>query len=655
MLLEAAIIAQTSNFMRWEFATIMLYFVLPAIIFPVSGEDMLERFFTRFIRMVVVTIVMGYILAALKLYEGLSLFFVLLVVIVLFRIPTNQSKRVLREMKVSLFVRLYDFLDGTFDPHQSIRRYFSRNFRVVKDNVAEWTVPTQSIQTVLLLSVLAYSGYLRFYDTLQHAAPSFSDAYVTLAWMKYIEGKMLFHDGIYPQGFYIFLSVLHEIASNDPLYVMKYTGPFNGVLITLGIYLFVAKVTGNKLAGIISAFVFGVLGGILPGGWDRQGGTLVQEFGMVFLLPAWYYASVFLKTGKKHYAWTAGAAFAAIGLVHTLILAFLWLGLVYLVCACLITDFKNTVRSARYLIVTGFVAGVIAALQVPVGWLAGKTIFSEAIKFMTATQTEQYFPSMTTIDKLALLGFFLFLGISLWKRRENRFEFTLSLFICFLGVSSFMLYIAIGPMSGNVLLQVRSGVLWSLLASVGVGVAAAAFFQIIPDKQTILNLGAYVLTLSIMAWFIIHYKPLPCLPYKMQYDAEINQYLRITNECTPAEWTLVSNEEGYDLALGRGWHIHLEDFLAWYDPKKSKLTKSVDGKEEPLVAKDIFIVKQKRIFEVNMKVMEPILAKRVLNYKNLETWVTTYKEKHNNLTIYYEDDYIVIYHIQNLDANLQRL
>lgn len=649
MLLEFAISAQTINFIRWAFAISIIYIALPALILPVSGDSILERFFSRYIRMVALTLVLVFILVAIKLYEVLSLLFIFLMLVVLLRLPTNFRMHAFREMRVTFFTTLYDFLEGIFHPYQLFRKYIIKKLSGIKTGILKFTIPTQSIQTILLLSVLSYSAYLRFYDTFQHAAPAMNDAYVTLAWMKYIDGKILFHDGIYPQGFFIYLSILNKFAAIDALYIMKYTGPLTGVLTTISIYLFVAKVSGRKLPGIISAFVFGVLGGILPSIWDRQGASLSQEFGIAFLLPAWYYAIAYLQTRKKHYLWTASAAFVVIGLVHSLILAFVWAGLVCLVSAYLLLDFRQSIRSARYLITAGIVTGVVAALQVPIGWLAGKSFHSTSLAFLTeGTQTAVQLPALTVIDKLAVVGFLLFFIISIWKRNADSNP-TISLFLFFLGLSSFLLYRVIGQMTGSLLLLSRSGVLWSIVAPVGVGIGAEALLRIIPDKKNTLKISiASVIVVFLMAWGITYYKPSPAQPYKMQYDAEINQYLRIEEEYTPFDWTIVANEEGYDLALNKGWHINIKDFLTWYHPETKKLVKKVDGKEEPLIAKDLFIFYQKKLFMVDFDEMKPILAQRIQDYAALDQWIVRYKENHNDLEVYYEDDFIVIYHLHDL-------
>ena len=690
-----AISSQLTSLTRWAVAFIVIYMVLPIYIVPVSGDTILERFFSRYVRMVALTIVLGYILVALKLYELLSLVFVFLVIIVLLKIPAKYRKYALREIGASFALWIYDVLDGLIHPYQLFRQWLIQRFLKVKTEIVKFTNLTNSLQAVLLIAVLAYSAYLRFYDALHHAAPAMSDAYVTLAWMKYIDGRMLFHDGIYPQGFHIYLSILHKFAACDALFILKYTGPLNGVLTTLGLYLFVSKITGRKLPGVISALVFGVFGGILPLEWHRQGSTNSQEFAIVFLFPAWYYAVSFLKTRNKEYLWTAAAAFAVIGFVHTLILAYLCLGLACIVSAYLLLDFRKTLRSVGQLFVTGIFAGVVAALPVPIALLFGKTFHNSSIEYL-AQQVQsniQVIPIITFIDKIALLGLVLFFLITLWKRKSG-YDQAESLFIFCLGVSAFFLYLLVGPISENALLIGRLGILWSLLAACGVGLGLEAVFRMIWVKSNTLKLslsaivsiflitGAIVyfkpaptqqlihnspksLSQGVVSFFrpystqlssdntpksiiqgaIEYFRPVPAKPYKMQYDAEVDQYLRISEEFPNSTWTFVSvGDEGYDLVLGKGLNINAKDFLI-YDPQNSKLVKMVDGKLSILADENLFILIQKKLFLVDQPEMVPILAQREKDYAELEQWVAKYKESHDNLSVYYQDDNIVIYHI----------
>lgn len=615
---------------------------------PVGNR--LERFLARYTIMVALCIVAGYLLVILKIYEVISIVVVFFIMFVILRLPKSYRKQGFREVRSLLELWMYDFLDGITHPVLFLKKNVKPGFELLKNDLKKLFLIPNLIQAVVFLIILLFSAYLRFYDPLTHAAPGLSDASTTLAWMKYIDSRLLFQGGIYPRGFHIYLSILHKFAACDALYILKYTGPFNGVLTTIGIYFFVAKITGRRLAGFASAFVYGILGGALPIGWERQSSTNSQEFAMVFLFPAWTFAVSFLQTHKKIYLWTAGAAFAVIGFVHSIILAFLWLGIGCLIVTYLFVDFKRILRPIGQLILVGVGTGIIAALPLPLGILMGYKIHESSLEYLESTLVVEI-PKLTMLDTVALFGFGAFLLITLLLiifKRRSKSHLAEGLFMFFLGISGFLIYRYVGAITANAVLGGRLGVLWALLAGVGVGVGWGAILDLIPKKLNKIIIPFISLVfLALMLFAVQYYKPSPPQPYKMLYDAEVNQYMRIINQCSPCTYSIVSNSEGYALTLGRGWHIQLKDFHAWFDPYRSVLTKkNEDGTLADPDENDYFIFIQKKLFIVDMDIMKIELENRAVWYTELEEWVKEYQKSHNNISVFYEDDDIVVYQIK---------
>ncbi|NTW05076.1 MAG: hypothetical protein HGA27_03015, partial [Peptococcaceae bacterium] len=318
---------QLLNIFRCGFAFSIVYLLWPFFLFN-DRQLSLDGFVSRYAKMVFLTIVLGYVLIVLKLYEVISLvaiFFFLS----LYKATNGGLWR--RKSKVSANRGInwfFDLLDGQVHIGGTIRKGLNRFAfvfqQVLFNNFGSFVAVANSL---LFAAVFLFSSYLRFYDAIMHAAPAMSDAYVTLAWMKYMDQRLLFHDGIYPQGFHIYLSIIRKFATNDHLYILKYIGPMNTVLITLGLYFFILKITKQILPAIMAAFVFGVLGGSITGiEWSRQVSTNSQEFALVFLLPAWYFILSYLQSSNKSYLWTAFVCCGIIGLVHTIVFLFLIIG-----------------------------------------------------------------------------------------------------------------------------------------------------------------------------------------------------------------------------------------------------------------------------------------------------------------------------------------
>lgn len=634
---------QITNFSRYFFAFAFLYVLLPRFLFREQAEGRLDGFMSRYMKMTVLLIMVIYVLVLVKLYELLSLAALLLLLILLAYVLAAKGRgdnlTVLGDNLVRWF---YDVVDGRLHPVTALKKRCKNEFQACRKMMLHRVNDARSLgQIFLFIAVFAYTAYLRFYDAVLHAAPAMSDAYVTLAWMKYIERKELFHDGIYPQGFHICLSALHKFAACDPLYILKYTGPLNGVLLTLGIYFFVSRLTRQATAGIIAACVYGVLGGLFASGWERQASTNSQEFALVFLLPAWYYTISYLKTKSSAHYWAAAASFAVIGLVHALVYFFLAIGVMLLVFVSLALKPKASWQPARRISLAGIASGIIAVLPVAVGFLLRKQFHGASASYLT-TEIEAVYPVVTSLDKIALGGFLLFIIVWIYRHRQTQ-DLTTGILVSLLGFFSFAMYMFLGKLTGNAVFATRMDLLWSLQIPVGLGAGWYALFALLPlgkRKETCRIAFCFLVTAAL----VVYFRPGPPEPYKMQYDSLVEQYLRISSEYRPTEWMIVS-EEGYALVLGRGYHLSLHDFLNWYAPESGRLVRQVNGAGEVLKTPDIFIFKEKKVFRADFASMIPVYEQREKDYQRLDGWVERYRATHDNLSIYYEDPEVQVFHI----------
>jgi hypothetical protein len=144
----------------------------------------------------------------------------------------------------------------------------------------------------------------------------------------------------------------------------------------------------------------------------------------------------------------------------------------------------------------------------------------------------------------------------------------------------------------------------------------------------------------------------------MQYDAEVLQYLRIAAQYQhyPSAWLMVSQDEGYDLALGTGFHLMTGDWLG-YDPSGKYLVYSRDNdtsgikKGDLLKTELIFVFNQKKLFVPDVP-MAQILARRAVEEPELTAWLAVYERTHPQAPVgddpgpywnmYYEDDDIQV-------------
>lgn len=633
---------QLINLSRYAFSFIVVFVLWPVILFKGRRENGMDTFVSRYVLMVFLTIAIVYVLVLIRLYELISLT-TILVILSVRSIAVRNGSGSIREIKLRFSTRFYDCLDGRISLAEIIMDRWNTMLGAFRRAILSLSGSFSSLGTALLLaSVFLYSTYLRFYDAVVHAAPGMSDAYVTLAWMKYIERRILFHDGIYPHGFHIYLSVIHKFAANDPLYALKYTGPLSSLFTVLGLYFVVSRMTGRAIPGIIAAFTYGALAVWLPIEWIRQASTNSQEFAIVFLLPALYYTLNYLRYSRKKDLWTAAAAFAVIGWVHTLIFVFLAVGVFLMSLAYLAGPSRKNIRPVFHIVLAGVGAGLLSVVPAALGLIMGRSFYGSAADFATA-KTVVGFPAISMIDGVALGGILLFFIVGVFLRTPGK-DALIPVFVLTLGFSSFVMYMALGPLTGSTVFATRTGILWSLMVPMGIGFGWNALWRLVEGKNK-RQVAELIMGTALIGCCLLYYRPEPAQPYKMQYDSMVDQYLRISREFRPTEWMIVSAEEGYALTLGRGWHLMLGDFLEWYNPENTVLSRSVNGRVDVLETTDIFIFREKNMFKVDFKEMESIMDRRKREYVMLDVWLEKYQAAHSNASIYYEDANIQVIRI----------
>jgi len=637
---------------HFSFAFVLLMGVWPSFVFARTSDDAWERRWACYLRIVLIYIVVGYLLVALKLFEVLSILVVLLALT--FRHYLTRGSDEARVTAMTLIGKnFYDLLDMGFRLKTSLQRM--KNWEQLR-SWDKYKIPSFPKSSGLwvkltLACVLLGAIYIRFYDACVNAAPALSDGYVTLAWMKYINRRLLFEDGIYPQGFHIVLAYLHKFSAIDQLYVLKYTGPLNGVLFTFGLYFVLSRLTGNRFAGMMAAAVYGLAGeALLVIEWLRQASTNSQEFAIVFLFPSLYFMFLYLKNGKRADLLTAAAGCCVTGLVHSLVFAYLGMGMGILLFVAMILHFSEYWSRVWRLALAGIASVLVSLAPITAGLLAGKKFHGSSEEFLHQT-VEVASPILHAWDYIALSAIFItLLAVFFTKRKEERL---FPLFAGLLGLCTFLIYYYGGVLTNSLLLSTRSISLWAAAVPFCIGAAWDVLWKVlhkIPRRQA----AEWSICTAAVASLVFSTGLEPIKPYKMEWDSSVEQYLRIASTFRPKTWIIYSQNEGYALALGNGYHGYLRELLDTYDPKHTPLTKKGEEASDPFVPVDIFIYQEKNVFQVEKtnniyQLLAETYEQRKQENAALKQWIDTYRAYHNDLEIFYEDENLRIYHLHRPD------
>jgi hypothetical protein len=631
---------------HYLFAFCLLFIILPKWLIASRFQGFGERMLNGYVSIVLLFILSGYLLVVTKLYEVISIviMFCLIVAIKRWRKSRNEQQPTMSY----LIKYLFDRIDGLhFTNRLIVQRWFSVKFVLLKTILKEKYSFQLAFEISLFLFIISIASYIRFYDVFHNAAPPLADSYVTLAWMKYIDAREIFHDGIYPQGFHIYLATLLKFSSIDGLLVLRYTGPFNTILITICLYYVIRKLTGNSVGALVASSIYGCHLAYIN--WfpiERQVGTNSQEFAFVFIYPVVYFLINYCLTKKKEYLQSGIYSTAIIGLVHSLAFAYIGL-LIGILILCTIIATKTISKSVITLAGYSLFTVLLAVLPMLLGLLLGKDFHSTSVDYLLSNNSKLGSPTLVAIDYVTLVCLSITIILLLLKKMTIKDRF-IGLFTILAGLITFAVYYIGGPFTNSVLVASRSSELWGIIVPFTVGITCSLLFKYLFGRWTI---TAYLLFLGYFCVMLYFFKPTPIIAYKLEHNSNLEQYLRISSQYRPKTWQLVSHNEGYAVSLGTGYHMHMDDFTKQFDPEKEALTKIGESKPDPNLAPEIFILLEKKMFKVSVgnsiySILEPEYKQRQLNYQKMQKWLDIHQTTGHDMDIYYEDNDITIYHLK---------
>jgi len=625
-----------SALLRLALAWWFLYLWLPGRLFPfLARKRGLERWVAGACLMLFANITLVYLLAVTRLYEVASVVgcWVIVFLVVRYR---RGGYTALREDARSALGTILEVLDGVRHPVRTLKGSGTGLVQAVGDALSRRSL-ADLVFFAAALGTAAGAAYLRFRSALVHPAPAMSDAYVVLAWMKYVEARQLFRDGVYPLGLEIYLSLLRKFSALDGLLVLNLAGPLCGLLVCVTLYLVVSRVLEDRWSGLLAAFAYGVMGPHLAGEFVRQAATNSQEFGMIFVLPAAWWTYRYLQGGQSLDLWLAAATCALSVYIHPMTALYTALAVgTFSLAAALV----HRCRLGQLLKLAGacLMGALVGALPLLLAMGAGIPLHASSAEF--ATRRAALTPPRVTPRDLAagaLLGVGCLVSLSGAGRRW-RGVWTLA------GLAAAAAALWQAPRWGmqSVALAVRSGEFWSLALCGGLGVAGGLCRGLFGRREVLCAL----VVVAGMAYALQLWPVQPAEPYRLQWDSEVAQYLRIASEFRPTEWLIVSFNEGYALALGRGWHMQASTLVEEYDPRRTVVGLGMEGDGLRVIpVPDVFIFVPHQLYPLPIEELRQEWEARQETLARLKEWVRAYQEVRDDMTVYYADHQLVVYRI----------
>lgn len=204
-----------------------------------------------------------------------------------------------------------------------------------------------------------------------------------------------------------------------------------------------------------------------------------------------------------------------------------------------------------------------------------------------------------------------------------------------------------------------------LTLPVGLSLLVGLLF-LIPVKFLRLFIGRWSEIICVVLFFVISINfllPLSTKPTYLEYEIAARKTLEIRNLFPAKSWTIVAPIEQLSQSYGAGWYEDLGLFVGNYSAKVGK-----PDFKFPYYSPHLFIYVEKKPFvtltqenkvvpywlfaDPTYRYYRSASGRASLQFEALKI-CETYRRKHNNISIYYEDDRLRIYHFQGTKEGMR--
>ncbi len=372
-------------------AYFVLFFIIPACVikFDEENENFLDKMYISIIHSNIAVIIIVHILVLLKIYEPISFVISYLAVIVVYVFlrdkkeltgigAYNETKRA----NMGLIVKLLDLWESELGFRGTMLKgaktwivnVFSTMINILKNFIYN------PIESIALVAIIYIAAYVRFRHSIVNFYYGASDAYVHLAWTKYMGNNDIYRDGVYPYGYNALISALNKAFLIDPVVIIRFIGALGGMLIVLSVYYVLKRnFKGDKIIPIVG-IAFYVLSTQLPQNTWRQMSALPQEYATLLFLPGLHFLNMYFKDFKKHYLYLAAEVLAISLFIHLYVGLFVVIGYI-IICIVNLKSFFNITFTLRFAI-TMILSGVLGVLPMGIGLASGMKIHKQSAQFV---------------------------------------------------------------------------------------------------------------------------------------------------------------------------------------------------------------------------------------------------------------------------------
>lgn len=177
---------------------------------------------------------------------------------------------------------------------ESLARFVRKASRVLVR--ALWKRPLELLFFLVILGILtAFYGV----QLLKEYGYTASDTPVHMYWLNGMEQNQIFIDGVYPFGYHCIIYYLHAVFQVDTYVMMRVFSFVQNIMIHLVLLAVIRLCCKSRYLAYAAVGMYVISGLLQANTYYRFLSVLPQEYGMLFILPAAYFAFRFFEVRQR--------------------------------------------------------------------------------------------------------------------------------------------------------------------------------------------------------------------------------------------------------------------------------------------------------------------------------------------------------------------
>lgn len=276
-------------------------FVLPAFVLrgKLNGRKTIEKWMYYFICGNFYMMHIVFLLELLKISNWFTLSLGTIITVVVFEIIFRKNKTL--EALKTIYVRYRRIQKrqmGVKSVALNVAKVIKKMFNKTLGLILRFMF-NNSLECVLFILMLVGVYWVYGSQKINSYGFTASDIPVHLSWINGMIDNKIFVDGVYPFGFHCVVYYLHVVFGIDVYVILRLMAFVQVIYVHLILLWFLKLCCKNKYLPYAGVFIYSIGDYFKNGTYSRFYASLPQEFGMLFILPAIYFAFKFFEDKSK--------------------------------------------------------------------------------------------------------------------------------------------------------------------------------------------------------------------------------------------------------------------------------------------------------------------------------------------------------------------